>query len=346
MSEEPVRITAPASGQDRPRRGGLTVLAMVAAGIIVMVVALLAAGGAPRRAADGLLGAGLGVSWAVPVLRFLADIATVATGGAVVAVVLFLPAKNGKLGAKAVRACQDAALAAGIWAVASIGGLVATATVILGIPLSHLGEHASPAGQLTQVQALAVAVVLTAVLAVVLSGTRSLRGARFAAVLTVAALTGPLLTGHGALDRTSIWSLLATGSLVVHVVASTAWVGGLGALLRYARSREAVEVFSTLALVCAISMGITGLLTAEIHLGGREDGWGLITQWVTSGYGALVLGKTIAFAILVAIGWWHRRRTLPELANGNSAAFRRLAAVELVVMAATIGLAVALSRTP
>lgn len=324
----------------------LLVPVMVAAGIIVMVVALLAAGGAPKRAADGLLGAGLGISWAVPVLRILADGAAVATGGAVIAVVLFLPAKDGKLGSKALRACQDAALAAGIWAVASIGGLIATATVILGIPLSHLAEHAGPAGQISQVRALAVAVVLTAVLAVTLSGTKTLRGARVAAVLTVAALIGPLLTGHGAIDRTNVWSVLATTSLVVHVVAATAWVGGLAAVLRYTRSRAAVEVFSTLALVCAVTMGVTGLLTAEIHLDGRQGGWGLITQWVTSGYGALVFAKTVAFAALATVGWWHRRTTLPEFATGNPAPFRRFAAVELVIMAGTIGLAVALSRTP
>jgi putative copper export protein len=286
------------------------------------------------------------VSWSVPVLRFVADVAAVVTGGAVLAVVLFLPATAGKLGPKALRACQDAALAAGVWAVASIGGLVTTAAVILGIPLSHLAEHATPAGQLTQVRALAVAVVLSAVLAVVLSGCRTLRSARIAAVLVVAALIGPLLTGHGAIDRTSFWSVLATASLVVHVIAATAWVGGLGAVLRYARSRQAIELFSTLALVCAVTMGITGLLTAEVHLGGRGTGWALVTQWVTSGYGALVFAKAVAFAILVAVGWWHRRTTLPKLTTGNPAAFRRLAVVELLIMAATIGLAVALSRTP
>lgn len=316
----------------------------VAVGIVVMVAGLLAAGGAPRN--DGLLGAGLGVSWAVPVLRILADGAAVATGGAVLAVLLFLPAKDGKLGSKAIRACQDAALAAGIWAVASIGGLIATAAVILGVPLSHLAEHAGPAGQLSQVRALAVAVVLTAVLAVVLSGTTTLRTARLAAVLTVAALTGPLLTGHGAIDRTSLWSFLATASLVVHVVAATAWVGGLAAVLRYARSREAVEIFSTLALICAVTIGVTGLLTAEIHLDGRQGGWGLITQWVTTGYGVLLLGKTLALAALVFIGRQHRRSALPQLTSGDPAVFRRLAVLELLVMAGTIGLAVALSRTP
>jgi putative copper export protein len=319
---------------------------MVAAGIAVMVVALLAAGGAPQPLPDGLLGAGMPLSWSVPVLRFIADVAAVATGGALVAAILLLPATDGKLGPKALRACQDAAIAAAVWAVASVGGLITSAAVILGIPLSHLAEHASIAGELLQVRALAVAVALTAILAVVLSGCRTVRGARFAAVLTAAALTGPLLTGHGAIERTNVWSVLATTSLVVHVFAATAWIGGLGAVLRYARNRQAVERFSQLALVCAIAMGATGLLTAEIHLGGREEGWGLITQWVTSGYGALVFAKTVAFAMLVFVGWRHRRATLPELAAGDPAAFRRLAVVELLIMAGTVGLAVALSRTP
>lgn len=174
-----------------------------------------------------------------------------------------------------------------------------------------------------------------------------MKTARVALVLTAAALTGPLLTGHGAIERTAFWSVLATAALVVHVFCATAWIGGLGSLIRYGRDqRAAVEKFSQLALVCAVTIGATGLLTAEIHLGGREDGFGLITQWVTTGYGALVFAKAAAFAVLVWIGWRHRQATLPALAANEPAAFWRLTAVELLVMAGTVGLAVALSRTP
>jgi putative copper export protein len=261
------------------------------------------------------------------------------------AAVVLLPSDGGKLAVQGLRAVQDAAIAAGIWAVASLGGLVATASVILGVPLSHLGEHASLAGGLNQVRALAVTIVLTAILAVVLSGCRTVFTARVCLVLAAAAVIGPLLNGHGAIERTAFWSVLATASLVVHVFAATVWIGGLGALLRYTRERAAIERFSALALICAVSVGATGLLTAEIHLGGRDDGWGLITQWVTSGYGALVFAKAVAFAALVCIGWWHRRATLPLLAD-RPTAFWQLAAGEIVLMAGTVGLAVALSRTP
>jgi putative copper export protein len=323
--------------------------AVVVAAILAMVVALVAAGGAPKPVPAGLSGAGTTASWALPVLRLLADAAAIACAGGVLAVVLLLPATGGKLTAQGLRACQDAAIAAAVWAVTSLGGLVATAAVILGIPLSQLSARANDAAALTQVRALVAAVVLTAVLAVVLSGCRTVATARVALVLTAAGLTGPLLTGHSANERTAFWAVLATASLVVHVFAATTWIGGLAALLRYGRSGDpAVPVarFSRLAFACAVSIGVTGLLTAEIHLGGRENGWGLITQWVTSGYGAVVFAKAVAFASLVGIGWWHRRSTLPALEAGRAWAFWRLAAVEIVVMAATVGFAVALSRTP
>jgi putative copper export protein len=339
-----------------PRISGKVLgLGVVAAALLVAVIALLTGGGAPEPLPPGLKGAGTSVSWALPVLRVLADLAAVATGGAVLAAAWLLPATSvGRgepgavgqpLGPEGLRACQDAAVAAAVWAVASVAGLLVTASVVLGVPLSQLGARAGDAGALKQVRVLAIVVVLTAVLAVVLSGTRTVDNARVALVLTAAALAGPLLTGHASIELTV--PLLATASLVVHVLCATAWIGGLGALIRYGRDHHASAAkFSRLALVCAVTIGVTGLLTAEIHLGGREGGLGLITQWVTTGYGALVFAKTVAFAVLVWIGWRHRRATLPALAGGEPDAFWRLAAVELLVMAGTVGLAVALSRTP
>lgn len=322
-------------------------LGVVTAGVVVLVAALVLAGGAPKPLPAGLTGAGQPTSWALPVLRLLADLAAIATGGAILTAAWLLPATERKLSREGLRACQDAAITAGLWAVASVGLLLANASVILGVPLSQLAARAGDAGSLDQVRAHALTVVLTALLAVIISGARTVATARIALVLIAAALTGPLLTGHGATERTNLWSLLATGSLVVHVICATAWIGGLGSVLRYGRDQPAmIEKFSRLAFACAVTIGLTGLLTAEIHLGGREDGFGLITQWVTTGYGALVFAKAIAFALLVWIGRRHREATLPALAANEPAAFWRLAAVELLVMAGTVGLAVALSRTP
>ncbi|MPZ63649.1 MAG: copper resistance protein CopD, partial [Propionibacteriales bacterium] len=62
-------------------------------------------------------------------------------------------------------------------------------------------------------------------------------------------------------------------------------------------------------------------------------------------YGWLLLGKVAALAALGCFGARHRARTIPALDAGQRGAFRRLAAGEVAVMAAAMGLAVALSRT-
>jgi kynureninase len=49
---------------------------------------------------------------------------------------------------------------------------------------------------------------------------------------------------------------------------------------------------------------------------------------------------------LGGLGWRHRRRTMPAVVAHQPGTFVRLAAVEVVVMAAAFGLAVALSRSP
>ncbi|MGH8826183.1 MAG: cytochrome c oxidase assembly protein, partial [Jiangellaceae bacterium] len=70
------------------------------------------------------------------------------------------------------------------------------------------------------------------------------------------------------------------------------------------------------------------------------------TDLFTTAYGLMVLGKIALLVVLGCFGAAHRNRTLRELDAGRPAAFRRLAAGEAVIMAVTIGLAVALSRTP
>ena len=60
-----------------------------------------------------------------------------------------------------------------------------------------------------------------------------------------------------------------------------------------------------------------------------------------------MLLKVALLAVVSAIGFWHRRATVPRLqADPTRRLFLRVAAVEVLVMAATIGVAVALSRTP
>jgi putative copper resistance protein D len=146
---------------------------------------------------------------------------------------------------------------------------------------------------------------------------------------------------------------MAVASLLVHIVAATVWVGGLAALAYAAAGgsdglRYAVPRYSTLAGWCFAAVAISGIVNAGVRLGG-------FSPLFTSAYGGLVLAKVAALTVLGGFGWWHRRRTVVQISTRTATVTTRresarlfvsVAAAELIVMAATVALAVGLSRTP
>jgi putative copper resistance protein D len=134
---------------------------------------------------------------------------------------------------------------------------------------------------------------------------------------------------------------MAASAVVVHVVAASLWTGGLAAvLLRVRRSPTDLGTvlpgFSTVALACYVALGLSGLLAATAQLGTSPASW-------ASGYGAVVAAKAVLLVALGVLGHRHRTVTVVAALGGRSLAFARLAAGEVVVMAAAMGLAVALA---
>ena len=100
------------------------------------------------------------------------------------------------------------------------------------------------------------------------------------------------------------------------------------------RLPDAITRYSTLALWAFVLVAASGVANASVRLVAWNDVF-------DSSYGRLVVAKVTALGLLALFGWRHRRR-IAERGDG----FLKLAAAELFVMAGTIGLAVALSRTP
>jgi putative copper resistance protein D len=195
--------------------------------------------------------------------------------------------------------------------------------------------------------AAAMSWALTAVVAaVVVVGCRIVLTWGWSTVLFGVALAGPLpvaLTGHssagGAHD-------IATDSLVLHVLAASLWVGGLLAVLALAVARgsdrrtalaTAVPRFSKLALGCWLVLAVTGVVNALVRIP--------IGDLFGSTYGALILAKVGALLLLGAVGAAHRRSTVEPASRGEARGLLRLGGVEVLLMLATIGLAVALGRS-
>lgn len=329
-------------GQLRLQWAWLAPAVMAAGAIATMVVALLVGGGAPRPAPPGLPDPGPLTGWGLPVSRLAMDVAAVATTGALLFAVL-APARGGKLGDRAVRVVRLASAWAWAWAAAAALTLMFTLSDFLGQPVHQVQPQETLAGfvfQVSQGRALAVVVLAAVVLAATAREVRSLNGAGLLLVLTIGTVLPPPLTGHSA-DAAN--HDIATSSLILHVVAVTLWVGGLVGLIAFDRSAPTLRAiaprFSTLAVWCFAAAALSGVVNALVRLGG-------LAEAVTTSYGWLVLGKTVALVVLGWFGWRHRQMTLPALERGDAGAFRRFAVTEVAVMLATIGLAVALSRTP
>ncbi|WP_432498872.1 cytochrome c oxidase assembly protein [Kineococcus gypseus] len=336
--------TASAGGPRSSAAAAATAAAALAAACAALLVALAAAGGlAPPVLGDP----GPLVRYGLPLARTVHDLsAAVAVGGAAVAALL-LPHPS-PAWSRAVRA---GAAAAGAWTLSALLVLVLTAVDVIGAAPGAPGfgaQFAQFAQELDLGRALLVTTLLAAAAATVGAAATTPVGAAWAAVLSVLALLPLSLSGHAA---GSASHQTAVNSLALHLVGVTLWVGGLAAVLLVApltgrRAREgerAVDLgvlagrYSTLALWCFAAVALSGVLNASVRLGG----WSALA----SGYGALVVAKTAALVLLGALGAWHRRRTLPLLRT-SPRSFGRVAAGELVLMAAATGLGVALSRTP
>ena len=102
--------------------------------------------------------------------------------------------------------------------------------------------------------------------------------------------------------------------------------------------RVAVPRFSTAALVCVLAVGLSGVLESAVML----EGWAAL---LGTDRGHLIVAKTVAFVLLAGFGYWHRRRTVPAARTWRLQPLLRLAAGELLLMGATVGIAVVLSIT-
>ena len=335
-----------APGSRGPRTGRVVAGLGAVAVLVLVLLGGMAVGGADEAVPGGLSDAGPLVEQGAAVVTLVSRVAALGTVGALLFAAVLLPGRAGALAPAAHRAVRGASVWALVWAAATAVGAVLTVSRLVGRPPSSVPWSAVRVFVLDTGAGHAVLVVLALTVAVAAVARRcsGVLGAGVLLVGALAALVVPaVLTGHSSAADDH---LLAVTTLAVHVVTASLWIGGLGALLVYGRRADrpatAVGRYSALALGCFVVTGGSGVLAASVVLGGP----GAVVDAVGTGYGWLLLGKTLGLVVLGVLGWQHRRRTLPQLRAGRPGAFRRFAAVELLVMLGTVALAVALSASP
>jgi putative copper export protein len=291
-------------------------------------------------AARGLRDAGVFTEVAAPVARALRVLGAVATVGALtVALLMGTTAQHSRATSMKIAAGRWALL----WAVAAGCSLVLELSQVSGLPVAAVlrGEGAGAAsGIAAQVTGLALAAWLAALVSFFGRRVESIAGLRLVLLVAAVALVIPVLTGH---SGHAGFNPVALGTLSVHVIAVSAWAGGLLALCAHADPETRLDSsllrrFSAMALVCYVVVVASGVANLAARLSWAE--------FVASGpYAVLLLLKLTGFVALGGFGLAHRRRTLRQVSAGEGASFWSLAAVEVAVMAAVLGLAVTLTAT-
>ncbi|TDD83570.1 cytochrome c oxidase assembly protein [Actinomadura rubrisoli] len=332
-------------------RGSLAVARTAAvagvAAAAVLVAGLVLGGSVTEKVIPGLGDAGVVTRWGLPASRAAMDLAAALTVGALLASAALLPLEGGRgagrLSDDAVGYLRAASWLAAAWAAAAAATLVFTVADVLGQPVGEVltgSELSSYVGSLPQGTALMLVVLLAVVVALLARTTTTPAAAFGLLAMAGVALLPPPLTGHSA--SAANHSVAVTG-VALHVAAIAPWVGGLAivgvhALLGRDKLPVMADRFSRMALWCYVIVGASGLVNVIARLPDPAE-------LLSTDYGRLALGKIAFFAALGWFGWWHRERTLPALADRKPWSFTRLASVEVAVMAATMGLAVALART-
>lgn len=235
------------------------------------------------------------------------------------------------------------------------GAVAAFGVAIIGLleaPLVMSDVSGTPIGQVLNVQMMSMALeqvataqvwlittgiaVVVGVLALV-NNKWSMQPVLF--VLAVLMIVPLGMEGHSASGGDHDYG---TNTFLWHLLFMALWIGGLLGLIAHGRRlgpdmSTAVRRYSTLALVAAGAMVISGLINAAIRIE--------FSDWFTTRYGLIIVTKTALTLVLIFIGFVHRQITIPQLKK-KPRLFLRVSIVEVAVMAATAGVAITMGRTP
>ncbi|RJL34653.1 copper resistance protein CopD [Bailinhaonella thermotolerans] len=166
----------------------------------------------------------------------------------------------------------------------------------------------------------------------------------------VTALFGLLplpVTGHAA---DWYWHDYSMISMELHVMTAAAWTGGLVAIAVLVAPRKsllalALPRYSKVATVCLGVATVTGLVNGLVQIW-LTEGAELPGSLFTSGYGQLVIAKTLCLVGVALLGARIRFRLIPLIVQERTTALVAWAAAEATVMGLAYGLAVVLTRAP
>ena len=329
------------------RRSGSQVMVLCAA-IAAVVAALLAAVSTSQALVLlGLPDPGPVTTYGIPALTAIGEVAAVvAAGSLLLAAFLVPPQRSGVLDIDGYVAVRTAATASAVWAICAAALVPLTLSDASGQPVGSVAAQPMQfLGAIGDVEAAAAWAITSAIAAITAAACASVLRHQWTPALfalSMLALIPRAVTGHSSTGGNHD---IATNSLILHILAAAVWVGGLLALVAHAlrgggHLAVATRRYSVIALIAFVTMAVSGIVNAAVRVP--------VTSLWDSTYGILILAKIAALAIVGTLGWIQRRRTVGALAldPANRRTLITLSMIETLVLVTTVGLAVALGRTP
>ena len=257
--------------------------------------------------------------------KFLVLLSSFATIGALLALAFLVLDKDGKLSTSGKKIRSTVSLAASLWFLSSFLNILFTLANILGGSFSSVLD-------LTVIQSFVFQISLgqylffqMAIALLITLTSRAITSTGYTAILLLIALiavAAPVFQSHSASSGSHA---LAIGSLFIHVIALSFWVGGVIAIALLNKDDRKVSLprFSHIALWAAIAVVLSGVLNASVRLN-------FAAAWTTS-YAYIVIIKVAVTFVLLFIGYKHRNY-LAAKPSVNWGAMTRLISVEAGIM--------------
>ena len=261
-----------------------------------------------------------------------------ATIGGLLAMAFLLLDVEGKVSTSAEKLRNFLKVSAAAWFIGIAGSIIFTLAQILDTPLSGALDLTTIRSFITQItlgQYLAFEAAIALLVFVCTFQAKKIMSLIVLLLISIVGLIAPVFQSHAASGGSHS---LVIGSLVIHVIALSMWVGGILAIAMLSASDRAIAVprFSQLALWSAIAVVISGTVNAWTRLN-FESAW-------NSTYAFLVIAKTVATIALVGLGYLHRKN-LEGKESINWVGFARLLSVEAIIMVVTVAMGSWLSNT-
>jgi len=261
--------------------------------------------------------------------KFLQLAGSFAAVGSLLAMAFLLFDVGGRFSTSSEKLRSLLKISALVWLIGSFGTIVLTLATILASSIQDALDVTVLRSFVTQitlgrylaVQALVALIVLMAAFKV-----RSVISTTVLMLIALAGITAPVFQSHAASSGSH---MLVIGSLVIHVIALSLWVGGVFAIAFLSSTDRAIAVprFSQLALWSAIAVVLSGVANAWARLN-FVDAW-------DSSYARIVIAKSIATIVLIWFGYLHRKN-LEKKSEINWLSFGRLLAIEALIMGITV----------